>query len=309
MIVWAEKIQKYLEFCEQLKGLDKKTVKAYRIDLKQFRVFFSESTDTIIKSDITDYLSYLNKNFQPKSVKRKMASLKAYFKYLEYEDYILQNPFSKINIKIKEPLVLPRAIPLNYIENILKTVYGKFDLYKNGSIKHITLLRDAAVLELLFATGIRVSELCGLLHKNINLDGNVVHIMGKGSRERIIHIDNTEVIGILKQYEKCFYKQILERGYFFINRLGQQLSTQSVRIMIKKYAKEASVPMHITPHMLRHSVATLLLEEDVDIRYIQHLLGHSSITTTQIYTNVSDTKQRKILSTKHPRNKLMVNLM
>jgi integrase/recombinase XerD len=116
-----------------------------------------------------------------------------------------------------------------------------------------------------------------------------------------------EVLKALQDYERLFAKQIAATGIFFINRLNQRLSTQSVRSMIRKYTKEASILIHITPHMFRHSFATLLLEEDVDIRYIQHLLGHSSIVTTQIYTHVSMEKQKFILSAKHPRNKLIVN--
>ncbi len=154
----------------------------------------------------------------------------------------------------------------------------------------------------------RVSELCDLSVQQINLDEGYIKIFGKGSKERIIQIENQEVMKCLQVYQQHFLDKLSENGSFFINRLGKQLAPQSVRLMIKKYTAKASIPIHITPHMFRHSFATLLLEEDVDIRYIQHLLGHSSIATTQIYTHINAKKQKLILSSKHPRNKLVLNI-
>jgi integrase/recombinase XerD len=304
---WVEKISEYLDVCEYQKKLTKKTLKAYKIDLRQFREYFSDETDNITKSGIMAYISHLHGKYKPKSIKRKIASLKAYFKYLEYEEYISQTPFSKMHIKFKEPFILPRTIPLNIIQILFLKAYSKLSLYCVGSYQYNTILRDIAVLELLFATGIRVSELCGLSWKDINITEGFILIFGKGSKERLIQISNLEVIRALKNYESSFLNIISKSGFFFINRHGCQLSAQSVRLMIKKYTKEAGISIHITPHMFRHSFATLLLEEDVDIRYIQHLLGHSSIVTTQIYTHVAIGKQKLILSTKHPRNKINMN--
>lgn len=165
-------------------------------------------------------------------------------------------------------------------------------------------LRDIAILEMLFATGARVSEMCSLTPDDIDLEYHSVRIFGKGSRERIVQIENTDVLEILREYSSTFSSDITFSGYFFVNRLHRRLSEQSVREIINKYALLCREDIHITPHMFRHSFATLLLEEDVDIRYIQRLLGHSSITTTQIYTHVAMSKQREILSAKHPRNKI-----
>ncbi|MNJ64298.1 Tyrosine recombinase XerD [compost metagenome] len=134
----------------------------------------------------------------------------------------------------------------------------------------------------------------------------LVRIYGKGAKERIIIISNPDVLAALKNYKTAFNQQIEDIGYFFINRVNNRLSEQSVRLMIIKYTKKANIAEHLTPHMFRHSFATLLLEEDVDIRYIQQILGHSSITTTQIYTHVSTKKQNDILTLKHPRNRLSI---
>ena len=152
----------------------------------------------------------------------------------------------------------------------------------------------------------RVSELSNLNFGDINLEENEIRVFGKGSKERIIQIENKSVRMAIQKYHKLFAADIKSSGFFFVNRLCNRLSEQSVRSMINKYAESAKSDMHITPHMFRHSFATLLLEEDVDIRYIQRLLGHSSITTTQIYTHVAMSKQKEILSAKHPRNKIKI---
>jgi integrase/recombinase XerD len=307
---WLECISEYLEVCENQKRLSSKTLKAYRLDLKQFGKFLGDSGAEVemdaMKAQIASYLASMNASHKPQSIKRKLAVLGAFFKFIE-EEYGQKNPFSRLHIKMKQPILLPRTISLNTIQRLLETVYNKLHLYKESSCQYKELVRDIAVLELLFATGMRVSELCGLSAQNLDLEGGFVRIMGKGLKERIVHIGNSDVITALLGYERLFASRILEAGSFFINRRGKQLSTQSVRLMIAKYTKEAAIPIHITPHMFRHSFATLLLEQDVDIRYIQQLLGHSSITTTQIYTYVSLEKQRSILAAKHPRNKLAMN--
>ena len=154
----------------------------------------------------------------------------------------------------------------------------------------------------------RISELCSLKPSDVDLESENILIYGKGAKERIIQIGNPEVISALNLYQKEFSEDINMCGYFFVNRLNHRLSDQSVRFMINRYTKLAGITQHITPHMFRHSFATLLLEQDVDIRYIQKMLGHSSISTTEIYTHVSNTKQKDILIHKHPRNLIKVNI-
>lgn len=163
-------------------------------------------------------------------------------------------------------------------------------------------------MELLFASGVRVYELCNLKLSDVDLKGKFIKVYGKGSKERYIQLTNKEVITALKLYQKEYLTEIKATGFYFINNRGDKISEQSVRFMVNKYAKSVNLELHITPHMFRHTIATLLLEENVDIRYIQEFLGHSSITTTQIYTHVSQNAQKKIFSKKHPRNKLKVNI-
>ncbi len=290
----------FLNYCQARKKLDHKTVKAYKTDLNQFIKFCDNNFS---KETLYRYVEKMHEQYKPKTVRRKIATLKAFTHFLLIEDHIYQNPFQRLDISFREPVLLPKTIPLTVINQILLTAYQ----YQNQTTTEYQRklgLRDIAILEMLFATGTRVSELCQLKNNSLNLETHTVKIFGKGSRERIIQIENREVLHALRTYYNAFEDDIKATGYVFINKLHTPLKEQSVREIICKYVKLAGYDIHITPHMYRHSFATFLLEEDVDIRYIQRLLGHSSITTTQIYTQVSTNKQREILSTKHPRNKM-----
>lgn len=293
----------YLKYCKSLKRLDNKTLKAYRTDLKQFMSFFNNANiHSISITDIEKYIGYLHQNFKPKTVKRKLASIKAFFHFLEYKDYIEQNPFNKIKTSFHEPISLPKTIPLYIMEKLLATMYNNFFLASTDYQKKRILL-DIAICEILFSTGMRISELCNLKKSDIDLHDATIRIYGKGSKERIMQIGNSDVIKILKKYKDIYMTEINKTGYFFVNPNTNKISDQSIRRMIKKYCSLASIDLHITPHMFRHTFATSLLEADVDIRYIQKMLGHSSITVTEIYTHVALSKQRDILTTKHPRQK------
>lgn len=300
---WRYYIDAYLTLCGQCKNLNRKTIKAYRLDLEQF-IALTEPEE-ITKTDIEEYIGCLQKTRKPSSLRRKIMVLRSFFRFIE-DEYGLKNPLARFRFKFRAPAKLPCTIPLSDIERLLKAVYDKLTAYEKESKRYKSALRDAAVLELLFATGIRVSELCGLSPNDVNLAEGVIRVLGKGGKTRLVYISNTEVIKILRDYKDCYLGAIAQNGYFFINQADKPLRSHSVRMMVSRRAKEAGVESRITPHMFRHSFATFLLEADVDIRYIQQLLGHSSITTTQIYTHVSTAKQKAILTEKHPRNTLNV---
>lgn len=291
----------YLEYCQNQKRLDSKTLKAYRIDLAQFHAAISiDSISDITPSILEGYIADLHQKFKPKTVKRKIASLKALFHYFEYREIIDRNPFNKLQIKFREPVILPKTIPLHTVEVFLSTMYKQQANVLTEYQKKNTL-RDIAVIELLFATGMRISELCSLKVNDVNLYDKNILIYGKGSKERRIQIGSEDVTHILEEYKNTFLKEMQNCGHFFANQTGSPLSDQSVRRMINKYTSLAAIDLHITPHMFRHTFATSLLEADVDIRYIQEMLGHSSINVTEIYTHVAMSKQRDILVAKHPR--------
>lgn len=294
-------IVNYLSHCEHQKRLDSKTLKAYRIDLGQFSKSTGITDPIDVSSNILEiYISTLHEKYKPKTVKRKIASLKAFFHYLEYREVVILNPFNKIQIKFREPTVLPKIIPLLTVESFLSTIYT-CRRQAPTAYQRKNALRDAAIIELLFATGMRISELCSLKAGDISLSDRSLLIYGKGNKERRMQIGNDDVLHVLAEYHNTFHNKSTSNGVFFINQNQTPVSDQAVRRMINKYVSLAAIDLHITPHMFRHTFATSLLEADVDIRYIQEMLGYSSINITEIYTHVALSKQRDILTAKHPR--------
>ena len=306
MNTFNDYVAEYIEYCEYRKRLDRKTLKAYRIDLKQYADYLQNISEFYFKDNLDKYITHLHKQYKPKTVKRKIASLKAFFHYMEYKEILSENPFTKLDIRFREAKLLPKTIPFHSLQTFLSTLYQQ-KAQATSTYQLRCCIRDIAVIELLFATGMRISELCSLRPSDMDFVSNNILIYGKGAKERILQIGNSEVLSALSLYHETFKSDIDACGYFFVNRLQKKLSDQSVRYMITRYAKLAGIEQHLTPHMFRHSFATLLLEQDVDIRYIQRMLGHSSISTTEIYTHVSNVKQKDILLNKHPRNLMDIN--
>lgn len=306
MYTLQKRIKEYLHYCISQRRLDEKTIRAYRNDLCQFEQYCGQKDVIVPKEVIQSYIADLHEQYKQKTVKRKIASIKAFYNYLENEEKIVSNPMRKIRTAFREDIVLPRTIPAGVIEKLLNYMYSKQRESAITAQQRKLLLRDISVVELFFATGLRISELCNLEIDKVDLEQGILCIKGKGAKERYLQIGNSSVIRLLKEYTGVWSGELKEDIYFFRNRYGRRYSEQSARKMIAKYVTEASIGMHITPHMFRHAFATLLLEEDVDIRYIQKMLGHSSIITTQIYTEVACKKQMEILRTKHPRNRMKI---
>lgn len=299
----------YIEDCEFRKRLNSKTLCAYSVDLKQF--FEYAGAEFMNSEKINDYIHYLNRKcYKVKTVKRKIASLKAFFSYLEYIENIEVSPFRKVRTKIQEPKILPKTIDEKVLDQIFNYLYKSIEEAKTDYKINIAI-RNATIIELLFCTGLRISELCELKINNINLLNGKMIIFGKGSKERILFIGNENVLNILNKYFILNSIEINKKGWLFPNKDGEKLSDQSIRKLLKNIEVKLNLTKHITPHMFRHTFATMLLDKDVDIRYIQKILGHSSISITQIYTHVSNSKQKEIMVNKNPRNdysKYKINL-
>ncbi len=302
----SNEIEHYLFYCKNQRRLDGKTVNAYKNDLNQFCIYYGEDEVQVHKEVITAFIIKMHEEYKPKTVKRKIASMKAFFNYLENEEIIEVNPFHKIRTEFREDIVLPKTIPMSVVKILLNYMYALQERKGISTWERKIIVRDITVVEFLFATGVRISELCNMEISKVDMVEGIFRIKGKGSKERYLQIGNQEVINQLYKYIEEWKLEISEGKYFFVNRYGNRYSEQAARKMINKYVEEASISLHITPHMFRHAFATLLLEEDVDIRYIQKMLGHSSIVTTQIYAEVTCKKQMEILRTKHPRNKMTV---
>ena len=323
-----EAVTAFLMYCERGRRLDRKTIKAYRCDLGQLCLWLSEDGERPFDREAAKvWIERLNSRYAPSSVKRKASSAKAFGSWLVESGRAEENPFANMRISIRQPRMLPRTVTVHDMNSIFREVYGKFvplppavpDQLGRVSKKRRgptttakkRLICEQAIFELLIATGIRVSELCSLDIDDIDIEGRVARIMGKGAKERMVQLENEHTLIALEEHISCRLAESENLGShratdasraLFVNRLGNRMSDQSVRDIVRKYAEDAGISSRITPHMFRHTFATLLLESDIDIRYIQQLLGHSSIRTTEIYTHVASTKLRDILRESNPRN-------
>ena len=275
-----EKYQIYLLTVKQKE--EKTTVSSYIEDIYKYLEYTEnnkiKTALNIEYQDITNYLKYLdNNNYETSSIIRKIVSIKLYHKYLS-EEYKIKDVSSKIiNPKLRRKL--PNILTIEEVDNLL-------DIKLNTPFDY----RNKAMLELMYSSGLRVSELVDLKLNNIDLDNGYVRCLGKGKKERIIPIGEI-AIEYLKKYINE-YRNSMKKGYYtenvFLNNHGKNITRQGFFLIIKNIAKEKNIDKNITPHMLRHSFATHLLNNGANLRTIQEMLGHSSITTTQIYTNVSN---------------------
>ena len=271
--------------CEYERNLSVDTIKAYRIDLRQFSEFTEH--EWADREMLNQYIKHLNQSFAPRSVKRKLASVRAFYHKQEFNGMLEENPFHKLHIRIHSPKQLPRTIPSQIIHDLLPSAYNNYLPGKQS------VLRDILVLELLFSTGLRVSELCSLSVETFLLGEDELRLLvnGKGQKERMLQITTPELIHLAKTYCSEFSEEIQCAGAILLNRQGNPTSTQSLRRIVQRYLRRIGSSYHLTPHMFCHTFATSLLEAGMDIRYIQSLLEHSSISTTQIYTHVTAYQQ------------------
>lgn len=275
-----EKYQIYLLTVKQKE--EKTTVSSYIEDIYKYLEYMEnnkiKTALDIEYQNITNYLKYLdNNNYETSSIIRKIVSIKLFHKYLS-EEYKIKDISSKIiNPKLRRKL--PNILTIEEVNNLL-------DIKLNTPFDY----RNKAMLELMYSSGLRVSELVDLKLNNIDLDNGYVRCLGKGKKERIIPIGEI-AIEYLKKYINE-YRNSMKKGYYtenvFLNNHGKNITRQGFFLIIKNIAKEKNINKNITPHMLRHSFATHLLNNGANLRTIQEMLGHSSITTTQIYTNVSN---------------------
>ena len=283
----------YLEYCRTQKRLSEHSLRAYEGDLKQYygvKIF-----------DVKDYIIFLSNNIKKTStLKRKIASLKSFYYYLEENNIIKENPFYKLHFRFSTEKILPKTISHEELKKIYKYFYDAYKT-KTESLKKEKTVRNLLIIELLISTGLRVSELCNIKVEDIDICNRNILVFGKGKKERIIYIGNIHTYSLLLEYIDTYRKN--NPIFLFAGQNeDSNLNEQSVRLMLKGISKKLSLNRPVTPHMFRHTFATMLLENNVDIRYIQHILGHSSIAVTQIYTHVSQNKQQEILTINNPLN-------
>ncbi|NLK00766.1 MAG: tyrosine recombinase [Clostridia bacterium] len=289
----------YLEYIKT--DLSSNTVKSYRGDLTPFLRFVEESgthdCSKITHLDIREYLSTLQKRGLTKStIARNVSSLRSFFNFLYHLDLIESNPMQKIN----SPKTGKKLPVFLYQEDVLHLL-GAPDNSPLG-------IRDKAILEILYASGMRVGELEALNMKDLDLDGNQALIRGKGNRDRVVILGSCSIASLNKYFRKARYI-FAERAVnpdeeraVFISQKGTRLTSRGIRYVVQKYVDITSQKTGISPHTLRHSFATHLMERGADLRTVQELLGHSSLSTTQIYTHVTKQRLKDIYNKCHPRS-------
>lgn len=279
----SQLISDYLNYLEIEKGLSKNTILAYQNDLSSFFDFLDDNitVNEIKRKDFSSYTKFLaRKELNPSSITRKIASIKGFFKFLAFRRDITDNPAISI-VSPKLPKRLPKVLSVSEVNTILKQDLNPF---------------EEAIIELLYSAGIRVSELVELEYRNVDLVQRVIKVFGKGSKERIVPINKT-CVDTLNRYIKD--RKLIElkygpfdKNYFFLTEKGKKISRQKVYKIIRKQGEK--INKSISPHTLRHSFATHLIENGADLRVVQELLGHASIVTTQLYTHISKKALRDI---------------
>lgn len=277
------------------KGLSDNTVTSYISDLENFASFLKEEKIQLKQADPLSIHKYLidlkDKSYKETTISRNLSSLKAFFSFLEEEKMISNNPVNEID-RPKMAFKLPEVLSVKEIESILRA--PKADLLG---------LRDQAMLETLYASGIRISELINLDMNNLNLDLSYIQCVGKGNKERIVPLGSIAHQAMEKYLEISRPKLLKDYrvSKIFLNSRGGPISRQGVWKIIKGYADQAGIDKKVSPHTFRHSFATHLLENGADLRSVQEMLGHTDISTTQIYTHISKKHLYKIYNSAHPR--------
>lgn len=295
-------VQKFLDYMFVQKKCSELTYKAYECDLRQFERFLEDrgiaflAVNEMIARQFLHFLAE-GKVYKRKTIARKVGALKSFYKYLFRNHWIQENPWQNLKTPKKEKK-LPHFLDENQMERLLDTV-SQPDNFEE--------LRDRVILELLYSSGMRIGELVGLKVQDVKLEDKTVLILGKGKKER------HSVIGPLakKAIQEYFHhrKTLGERAYpapetpLLINRYGRKLSDQTIRRLLKNYLKKAGLDPSLTPHSIRHSFATHLLNHGAHLRAVQELLGHKNISTTQIYTHVTTERLQNVYDRAHPLSK------
>lgn len=285
-------INKFTEYLIIDKKYSENTIKAYNNDLKKFKNFVKSKTiNNIDENNIKDYLKYLNKqNNDTKTISHNISTLRSFYKFLLIEKRVNKNPMEYIELP-KTKKTLPKTLSIEEIDKLL-------DINLTDAFS----FRNKAMLELMYSSGLRVSELVNVSIHDIDTSNCIIRIMGKGSKERIVPLGDYAIRYIelyIKEYREKLIKRELN-DYLFLNNHGKKMTRQGFFKILKAIAKEKNIKTEFSPHTLRHSFATHLLNGGADLRSIQEMLGHSDISTTQIYTHVSKEKLKENYNNFHP---------
>ena len=287
-------IDDFLEYLLVVKKHSENTIINYRVDILEFKEFMNNNLLDITKDDVNNYLKYLyDNNVSKSSISRKLSSLRSFYNYLLKKEIVDTNYFRMIKNPKKEGS-LPKFVKEDDVQK----------MFKIPNTRTWIGMRNLLIIRMLYATGLRVSELISIKTNDINISDRTIRVMGKGSKERIVVFGN-HTKEALEDYLNRGRRQIDFHGsaYLFLNKDGNRLSTRYVRKIIDDIIFKASVEHHVSPHMLRHTFATGMLNNGADLVSVKDLLGHESLNTTSIYTHVSDEKIKEVYNMAHPRAK------
>ena len=291
-------LSKYLTVLKIEKNMSPLTIEAYSRDLSNYIKYLKSKKVKRIKNIkpkyIRNYIEYLNlKDLSTSTIARNVSSIRSYHKFLAFENISKDNPASLLYIP-KKSKRLPDAIPEEDISLIIDSIDPASNFYQ----------RDKAIIELLYSSGLRVSELCQLEISNLFFEDELIRIIGKGSKERLLPMGSKAKL-YLNDYIDGLRVTLTKNSrtsYIFVSRNGNKLTRAMINIILKKWVARAGLQKSVSPHTLRHSFATHLLEGGADLRFVQALLGHSDISTTQIYTHVDRHYLKEIYKSHHPRS-------
>lgn len=288
----------FINYLQATKNLSQKTLAAYKSDLKQF---FEYEQDAL-HPDVCAFVSYLSSQLKLKdaSIRRKIITLKNFYDYLLNYDYMQNSPFAKLKFRFKQERQLPKTLSITEITKILNCLGTESETLTSFAKKE--LLRDAALLDLLISTGIRIGEAAALTLDDVITSERTLLIHGKGRKQRLIYISSSVTWERLKLLIR--ERRNSADKHIFVNRYGNPISIHGIEDIYKKYAKKAQINAKSTPHYLRHTFATNLLANGADLRSVQEILGHASVATTQIYTEVTTNRKKQVLKKFNYRNKL-----
>ena len=301
-------IESFLYACSNELGLSEKTGRAYAYDLGQFGDFMeSKDLDKINSEDVKRYLGYLDEgqNLKDSTIRRKIMTLKAFFGYFVENKTLGATPVEGIDHKYKTSKSLPKILNANDVQRLLDFVDEEVErlrgLIRPGCGRKIRLqyenaIRDRSIIELLFSTAMRIGELSELDLDDVDLENRTVHVKGRGNRDRILQLANDKAAYAIKEYQRIRENLKGDPVALYLNRFGGRLSIFAIENLFERIRKAAGIRRRVTPHALRHTMATMMLNSGKDIHEIQGILGHSSVVTTQIYNDVAPRRQRKVLS-------------
>ncbi len=285
-------IEKFMRFLEIEKNASKHTVLNYKIDLRSLKDFLKdEPIEKIDYITLRRYLVHLKeKKLSKTTVARKIAAIRSFFRFLCRDGYVKTNPASSLSTP-KRDKHLPKFLCEADVAKLIESPEGA----------RVSDFRDRAILETLYSTGIRVSELVGLDVERIDQIGGVIKVYGKGKKERIVPIGEKALRAIREYLNKRRYEEAKATKALFLNKSGGRITDRSIRRLIEKHIRKTSIKEKISPHTLRHSFATHLLDRGADLRSVQELLGHANLSTTQIYTHVTTERLKSAYEKAHPR--------